>query len=49
MATRVKQYSIPLPVFMNKAGFQSVAEERIFIRNHDFHRSTELVHAALLG
>ena len=34
---------------MNKEAFQSVVEDGMFIRNHDFHRSDEPVRAALLG
>ena len=49
MAARVEQYSITFPVYMNKKALQSVAKDRMFIRNHDFHRSAELVRAALLG
>ena len=43
MATRVEQYTIPFPVYIDKEAFQSVAEDGMLIRNHDFHRSSELV------
>ena len=43
MATPVELNTIPLPVYMDKEAFQSVAEDGMLIRNHDFHRSTELV------
>ena len=49
MAACAEQYSIPFPVYMNKEAFQSVTEDGMFICNHDFHRSTELVRVALLG
>ena len=45
MAARVEQYSIPFPVYMNKEAFQSMAEDGMLIRNHDFHQLAELVHA----
>ena len=43
VVARVEQYYISFPVYMNKEAFQSVAEDEMLIRNHDFHRSTELV------
>ena len=46
VAARVEQYSILFPVYMKKKAFQSVAEDRMLIRNHDFHCSAELVGAA---
>ena len=49
MAAHIEQYSIPFLVYMNKEAFQLVAEDGMFIRNHDFHRSTELVLVALPG
>ena len=49
VAAYAEQYSILFPVYRNKEAFQSVAEDRMFIQNHDFHRSTKLVHAALVG
>ena len=45
----VEQYSIPFPVYMNKEDFQSVAEDEMFIHNHDFHQLAKLVRADLLG
>ena len=41
----VEQYSIPFPVYMDKEAFQPVVEDGMLIRNHDFHRSDELVRA----
>ena len=49
MAAHIKQYFFPFLLYMNKEAFQLVAEDGMFIRNHDFHRSAELVLAALLG
>ena len=43
MAARVEQHTIPLLVYMDKEAFQLVAEDGMLIRNHDFHRSAELV------
>ena len=43
MAARADQYSISFPVNMNKEAFQLVTEDGMLIRNHDFHRSPELV------
>ena len=37
VATHAEKYSIPFPVYMNKEAFQMVAEDRMLIRNHDFH------------
>ena len=44
-----EQYSIPFPIYMNKEAFLSVTEERMFIHNHDFHQSAELVHDAFFN
>ena len=49
VAAYAERYSILFPIYMNKEAFQLVAEEGMYICNHDFHRSTKLVHAALLG
>ena len=43
MVARAKQFTIPFPVYMDKEAFQSVVEDGKLIRNHDFHRSAELV------
>ena len=43
MVARVEQYTIRFPVYMDKKAFQSVAEDGMFIYNHDFHRLGELV------
>ena len=43
VAARSKHYSIPFPAHMDKDAFQSVANDGMFIRNHSFHWSVELV------
>ena len=45
VATRSEQYTILLPVYMDKEAFQPMAEDGMLICNHEFHRSTELVYA----
>ena len=49
MAARVEQYFIPFPFYKNKESFQLVAEDDMFIHNHDFQRLAELVRVVLLG
>ena len=49
VTARAEQYSIPFPAYLSKKAFQSLAEDGMFIRNHDFYRSAELVHGVLLG
>ena len=41
----LEQYTIPLLVYMDKEDFQPVADDGMLIRNHNFHRSAELVSA----
>ena len=43
MVAQSKRNTIPLPIYMDKDAFQPMAEDGMLIRNHDFHRSTELV------
>ena len=43
MVAHVEQYTISFLVYMDKEAFQLVAEDGMLIRNHDFHRSAELV------
>ena len=43
MVARVEEYSIPFPNYLDKKSYQRVAEERMYIRNHDFDETTELV------
>ena len=43
MAACTEQYTILFPIYMDKEAFMSVAEDGILNRNHDFHRSAELV------
>ena len=40
-----EQYSILLPVYMDKEDFQPVSDDGMLIRNHNFHQSDELVSA----
>ena len=49
VAVHALQYSIPFPVYLSKEAFQLMAEDGMFIHNHDSHLSAELVHATLLG
>ena len=49
VAPRIEHYSISFPTYLSKEAFQSVAEDGMCIRNHDFYRSVELVCDALLG
>ena len=49
VAARTELYSIMFLVYLSKEAFQSVAEDGMFIRNHDFHRSIEQIRAVLLG
>ena len=46
VAACIEQYSILFLVYMNKETFQSMAEDKMLIHNHDFHRSAELVRVA---
>ena len=41
MTARSEQYSIPLPVYVDKEDIQPMAEYLMFIRNHNFQRSIE--------
>ena len=43
VTTRTEQYTILFFVYMDKEAFQSMADDRMLIHNHDFHRSAELV------
>ena len=45
MVAYSKQYTIPLPIYMDKEGFQAMADDGMLIRNHNFHWSAELVSA----
>ena len=39
----VKEYSIPFPGYIDKKSYQHVAKDGMFIRNHDFDETAELV------
>ena len=43
VVARVEDYSIPIPSYMDKKSYQHVAEEGMYIRNHDFDETVELV------
>ena len=43
LRTRAKEYSIPFLTYVDKKSYQRVAEDRMFIRNHDFDETAELV------
>ena len=43
MAAHAEEYSIHFPSYMDKKSYQRVAEDGMFIRNHDFNETTELV------
>ena len=45
VAALVEQYSISLPIYMDKEDFQLVVDDGMLIRNHNFNRSAELVSA----
>ena len=38
-----EEYYIPFPSYMDKKSYQRVAEGGMFIRNHDFDETAELV------
>ena len=38
-----KEYSIPFPSYMDKKSYQRVAEDEMYIGNHDFDETVELV------
>ena len=38
-----EEYYIPFPDYMDKKSYQRVAEDRMYIRNHDFNETAELV------
>ena len=43
VVARAEEYSIPFPVYMDKKSYQRVAEDGMFIHNHDFEKTVELV------
>ena len=42
---RSEQYSVPLPVYVDKEDIQPMAKDEMFIRNHNFQWSVDLVSA----
>ena len=45
LAARSEQYTIPFLAYMDKEAFLAVADDGMFIRNHNFPRSAGLVSA----
>ena len=43
VVARAEEYSIPFPNYMDKKSYQRVAEDRMYIHNHNFDKTTELV------
>ena len=43
VAAHAEEYSIPFPSYMDKKSYQRVVEEGMFIRNHDFDETVELI------
>ena len=43
VVARAEEFSIPFPNYMDKKSYQHVAEDGMFIRNHDFDETVELV------
>ena len=43
VAAYSEQYSIMLPIYIDKEDFQPVSDDEMFIRNHNFNRSAEQV------
>ena len=42
-AAREEEYSIPFPASLNKRSYEHVAEKGMYMHNHDFNDTTELV------
>ena len=38
-----KEYTIPFPVYLDGKSYQHVVKDGMYIRNHDFNETTELV------
>ena len=43
MVARFEEYSTPFPSYMDKKSYQPVAEDGMYIHNHDFDETVELV------
>ena len=43
MVACVEEYSTPFPCFMDKKSYQHVAKDGMYIHNHDFDETVELV------
>ena len=43
MVARFEEYSIPFPRYLDKGSYRRVAEDGIYILNHDFNEMVKLV------
>ena len=43
VVARSEEYSIPFPNYIDKGSYQRVAKEGMYIHNHDFNETAELV------
>ena len=43
VVARSEEYSIPFPNYMDKGSYQCVAEDGMYIRNHDYNETAKLV------
>ena len=43
MVAHAEEYLIPFPSYMDKKSYIRVVEDEMFIRNHDFDKTAELV------
>ena len=43
VVARYKEYSIPFPNYMDKGSYQRVADDEMYIHNHDFNETAKLV------
>ena len=43
MVARVEKYSTPFPSYIDKKSYQHVAKDGMYIHNHDFDETVELV------
>ena len=43
MVALTKEYSIPFPGYLDKKSYQRVGEDGMYICNHDFNETTEIV------
>ena len=43
MVARFEEYTIPFPNYLDKGFYQRVAEDGMYIRNHDFNETAKMV------